>query len=61
MIIDLDRLPEDGLNISKDFEFFSSELVEENTVFLEPVHADINVRLLGEEIFITGRFTNWIW
>jgi uncharacterized protein len=57
MIIDLDRLPEDGLNVSKDFEFFSSELVEENTVFLEPVHADINVRLLGEEIFITGRFT----
>ncbi len=57
MIIDLDSLPEDGLNVSKDFEFFSSELVEENTVFLEPVHADINVRLLGEEIFITGRFT----
>ncbi len=57
MIIDLDRLPEDGLNVSKDFEFFSSELVEENTVFLEPVHADINIRLLGEEIFITGRFT----
>ncbi len=55
MIIDIDRLPEDGLNVSEDFEFFSSELVEENAVFLEPVHADINVRMVGEEIFITGR------
>jgi uncharacterized protein len=57
MIIDIDRLPEDGLNVSEDFEFFSSELVEENAVFLEPVHADVNVRMVGEEIFITGRIT----
>jgi uncharacterized protein len=57
MIIDIDRLPEDGLEVSKDFEFFSSELVEENAVFLEPVHADVNVRRVGEEIFFSGRIT----
>jgi uncharacterized protein len=57
MIIDIDRLPEDGLTISEDFEFFSSELVEENAVFLEPVHGDVTVRKVGEEIFIQGRIT----
>jgi uncharacterized protein len=55
MIIDIDRLPADGLQISKDFEFFSSELVEENAVFLDPVHADVTVKQLGDEIFINGR------
>ena len=57
MIIDIDRLTEDGLKVSKEFEFFSSELVEENAVFLEPVHADITVRRVGEEIFIQGSIT----
>lgn len=54
MIIDLDRLPKDGLRVSRDFEFPSLDLVEENAVFLEPAHAELTVRLAGEEIFIQG-------
>lgn len=57
MIIDIDRLPHDGLQVSKDFDFFNADLVEENTVFLEPVHADLTVKKVDEEIFITGRLT----
>ncbi len=57
MIIDIDKLPNDGLEISKNFEFFSSDLVEENTVFLDPLHAELKVRRFGEEIFIIGRIT----
>ncbi len=57
MIIDIDRLPHDGLEVSKDFDFFSTDLVEENTVFLEPVHADLTVKKVDEEIFIPGRIT----
>jgi len=52
MIIDIDRLTEDGLKVSKEFEFFSSELVEENAVFLEPVHADITVRRVGDLVYL---------
>ena len=55
MIVDIERLPAEGLKISKDFEFISTDLVEENTVFLEPVHADVLVKKAGEEIFISGR------
>ena len=57
MIIDIDNLPQEGLKISDDFEFSSSELVEENTVFLEAVHADVIVKLTGEEVLITGRIS----
>lgn len=55
MIIDIDRLPKKGLKVSKDFEFLSVDLVEENAVFLEPVHADLTVKKTGEEIYIKGR------
>ena len=54
MIIDLDRLPKDGLRVSRDFEFPSLDLVEENAVFLEPAHAELTVRIAGEEIFVQG-------
>jgi uncharacterized protein len=54
MIIDLDRLPKDGLCVSRDFEFPSLDLVEENAVFLEPAHAELTVRLAGDEIFVRG-------
>lgn len=57
MIVDIERLPAEGLRISKDFEFLSTDLVEENTVFLEPVHADVLVKKAGEEIFISGRIS----
>jgi len=55
MIIDIERIPEEGLKISKDFEFTCDDLVEENTVFLEPVHVESTVHRVGEEILIKGR------
>lgn len=57
MIIDIDRLPKEGLEVSKDFEFFSEALVEENAVFLQPVHAELTVHKAGEEIIIKGKIT----
>jgi len=57
MILDIDRLPREGLNISREFEFSSEEIIEENAVFLQPVHAEISVKKAGDEIFIKGRIT----
>jgi uncharacterized protein len=57
MLIDIDRLPREGLHVSRDFDFLSSELVEENAVFLEPTRADVLVRRVGEEIWIRGRIS----
>jgi uncharacterized protein len=54
MVIDIDRIPQEGLKISSEFEFLSADLVDENAVFLEPVSADVVVRRIGEEIFIKG-------
>ena len=54
MIINIDKLPNEGLIIAKDFEFTSSDLVEENAVFLQPVHAEISVKKIGDEIRIKG-------
>jgi uncharacterized protein len=55
MFIDIDRLPKEGLRVSRDFDFLNVELVEENAVFLEPTHADVVVRKVGEEVWIQGR------
>lgn len=57
MIIDIERLPKEGMKISKDFEFISEALVEEDAVFLQPVHAELTVNKIGEEIFIKGKIT----
>lgn len=57
MIIDIDRLTEKELRINQEYEFLSSDLVDENAVFLKPVQADISVRKFGEEIFIKGKVT----
>lgn len=57
MIIDIERLPEDGLQVCKDFEFYSVELVEEKAVFIEPVRTQVTVKKIGEEIFIKGSMT----
>lgn len=57
MIIDVDRLPREGLKISKDFEFLSEDIVEENAVFLQSVHADLTVRNAGEEILVKGKIS----
>jgi uncharacterized protein len=55
MIIDIDRLPREGLEISKDFEFSAEEIVDEEAVFLEPVHAEICVKKAGEQVYVKGR------
>ena len=57
LLIDIDRLPKEGLHVSRDFEFLSLDLVEENAVFLEPAHADLTVRLSGDEVLIQGEVT----
>ena len=45
------------MKFSRDFEFPSLELVEENAVFLKPVHADLVIKNVGEEVWIKGRIT----
>jgi uncharacterized protein len=55
MIVDVDRLPREGLKISKNFELLLDEIIEEDAVFLLPVHADISIKKVGEEIFVKGK------
>jgi uncharacterized protein len=55
MIIDIDRLPREGLKISRNFELLHDEIVEEDAIFLLPVHADISVNKVGEEVFVKGK------
>jgi len=57
MLIDIDRIPKEGLSLSRDFEFLNLDLVEENAVFLEPARADLTVRLVGDEILVQGVVT----
>ncbi len=57
MIIEIDRLSEKELKISKNFEFLSADLLDENVVFRKPVHADISIKRIQDEIFIKGRIT----
>ncbi len=58
MIIDIQKLPREGRAISRDFEFTAQELVEESAVFLEAVHADLEVKKAGEDVLIKGRITS---
>jgi uncharacterized protein len=55
MIIDIDRLPKDGLKLVRNFDFPSFDLVEEEAVFLQPVHAELTVKKVGEEVLVKGR------
>ncbi|MCJ7579593.1 MAG: DUF177 domain-containing protein [Candidatus Aminicenantes bacterium] len=57
MIIEIDRLSEEELKISQNFDFLSTDLVDENVVFRKPVHADISIKRIEEEIFIKGQVT----
>jgi len=57
MLIDIDKITKDGLKVSRDFDFQSLELVEENAVFLKPVHADLTLARVDEEVWIKGRVT----
>lgn len=55
MIIDIDKLPKDGLELRRKFDFPSLDLVEEDAVFLQPVQAEISIKRIGEEVWIKGR------
>jgi len=55
MIIDIDRLPREGLKISKNFEFLHDDIVEEDAVLLHPLHADLSVRKMGEAVYVKGK------
>ena len=55
MIVDIDRLPREGLKISKDFESLHDEIIEEDAVFLLPLHADITVKKVREEVYVKGK------
>jgi len=57
MRIDVDKLPKEGLKVDRDFEFLSEDLVEEDAVFLQPAHAQVEVKRSGQEVLITGRLT----
>ena len=57
MMIDIDRLPAEGLRVSRDFEFLGLDLVEENAVFLEPAHAELTVCRVGDEVLVQGQVT----
>jgi uncharacterized protein len=54
MLIEIDKLPKEGQRISRDFDFLSLDLVEENAVFLDPPHAEMVIKKVGEEIWIKG-------
>ncbi|MCD6192300.1 MAG: DUF177 domain-containing protein [Candidatus Aminicenantes bacterium] len=55
MIIDIERIPKEGLHIDRDFELESSELIEEEAILLEPLHAEIDLHKEGDELFIKGK------
>ncbi len=58
MIIDVDKIPKEGLIVSRDFEFLNVDLVEENAEFLEPTHVEAAVRRIGEEVWVKGKLTS---
>jgi len=57
MNIDIDRLPAEGLNIIRDFEILSGDLVEDNAVSLKPLHADVFIHQVGEEVYVKGQIS----
>ena len=57
MIVEVDKIPKEGLSVSRDFEFSSLDLIEENTAFLSPARADVLVRKVGDEVMVKGRLT----
>jgi len=55
MIIDIDKLPKDGLELRRNFEFPSLDLVEEDAVLLQPVQTEVSIKRIEEEVWIKGR------
>lgn len=60
MNIDIDRLPAEGLSVSRDYEFCGDDLVEDNAVPLKPLHAEIFIRKVGEEIYVKGQISTCV-
>lgn len=60
MIIDIERIPKEGLHIERLFELESEELIEEEAILLEPLHAQIDLRKKGNELHITGKINTII-
>jgi len=60
MLIEIDRLPLEGLKVSKKYEFISAELLEEDSEFLNPVHTDVFIKKCGDEIFLKGEIKTCI-
>ena len=55
MIIDIDKLPKDGLELCRNFDYPSLDLIEEEAVFLHPVHAEVSIKRVGDEVWVKGR------
>ncbi len=54
LTIDIDRIPREGLNVSRDFDFMGQDLLEESAVFLEPAHAELFIRREDDEVYVQG-------
>lgn len=55
MLIDIEKIPKEGLTVARDFEFLNIDLVEEETVFLTPAHAEVFLQRMGEDVWVKGR------
>lgn len=60
MLIDIDKLTKEGLTVNRDFEYPSAALVEEDAVFLRPVHVELTVSKLEDQVRINGRVSTLI-
>jgi uncharacterized protein len=57
MIMDVDKIPKEGLSVSRDFEFLNADLVEESAEFLGPTHVEAVIRRISGEVWIKGKLT----
>ena len=55
MVIDIDKIPDEGLALHESFEFDTNDLIDESAVFLKPVSAEIFIKKAGDEVLIKGR------
>lgn len=60
MVISIEKIPQEGIKIRRDFEFLSSDLVEESAVFLRPLLADLHITKVGEEIRVKGKINTCV-
>ncbi|MBN2207032.1 MAG: DUF177 domain-containing protein [Candidatus Aminicenantes bacterium] len=60
MLIDVDKLTKDGLTVNRDFEYPSAALVEEDAALLKPVHVELTVSKIEDQVRIKGRVSTLI-